>query len=98
MILAAAAYADDANKNAPPPELSLAFQAEQWGVLPEPGGLRDQRAGELDRMTAVLNTYRTMKSYKEVKPKDKSKWRKNNPQAWELCEAIRDMRIKDGEK
>ena len=63
MILAAAAYAEDSKKNAPPPELSLAFKAEQWGTLPEPGGLRDQRIGELDRMTVVLNTYKAVKGY-----------------------------------
>lgn len=98
MILAAAAYAEDAKKNAPPPELSLAFQAEQWGVLPEPGGLRDQRAGELDRMTAALNTYRTMKEYKGLrKHEDRQKWRERNPQAWELYLDVLDLR-KNGEE
>jgi len=90
MILAAAAHAEDAKKNAPPPELSLAFQAEQWGVLPEPGGLRDQRIGELDRMKVALNVYRAMKGYKSAK--DKKSWRENNPQGWEIYLDILDMR------
>ena len=97
MILAAAAYAEDAKKNAPPPELLLAFQAEQWGVLPEPGGLRDQRIGELDRLTAALNVYRAMKSYKDCPPKDRSSWHKNNPQAHDIWRDILDMR-KDGKE
>ena len=97
MILAAAAYAEDSKKNAPPPELSLAFQAERWGTLPEPGGLRDQRIGELDRMTASMNAYRAMKSYKDCKPEDRPSWRKNNPQAHDIWRDILDMR-KDGEE
>lgn len=97
MILAAAAYADDAS-NKPPPELSLAFKADQWGVLPELGGLRDQRIGELERMTAYLNVYRAMKGYKEARTQEeRERWRKSNPQGWAIYLDILDMR-KDGEK
>ena len=98
MILAAAAHAEDAKKNAPPPELSLAFRAEQWGVLPEPGGLRDQRIGELDRMTAAMNAYRAMKGYRDCKPEDRSEWRKNNPQAWDIYLDILDLRKDDSKE
>ncbi len=95
MILAAAAHAEDA-KNAPPPELSLAFKAEQWGTLPEPGGLRDQRIGELDRMTVALNAYRAMKGYKEARTQEaRDRWRESNPQAWKIYLDILDLR-KDG--
>jgi len=92
MILAAAAYAEDAKKNTPPPELSLAFKAEQWGVLPEPGGLRDQRIGELERMTAALKAYRAMKGYKDCKSGDWSAWRENNPKAWNIYLYILELR------
>ena len=97
MILAAAAHAEDAS-NKPPPELSLAFKAEQWGVLPETGGLRDQRIGELDRMTTYLNVYRAMKGYKEARTQEaRERWRESNPQGWAIYLDILQLR-KDGEE
>lgn len=97
MILAAAAHAEDASSK-PPPELSLAFKADQWGVLPETGGLRDQRIGELDRMTVALNVYRAMKGYKDMrKHEDRQRWRENNPQGWQIYLDILKLR-EDGEE
>lgn len=95
MILAAAAYAEDPKGNEPPPELQLAFQAEQWHILPEPGGLRDQRIGELDRMAAALNAYRLLKEYKSIPSgKEKGKWIEAHPSEYQLYRNILDL--KDG--
>jgi len=76
MILAAAACADSGGP--PPPELELAWQARTWSTLPEPGGLRDQRAGELRRMTAALNAYDTIKEFHESN--NWEQWTRTHPQ------------------
>lgn len=44
----------------PPPELPIAFKVDQWGTLPDAGGLYDQDAGLLGRMTVYLNIYRAV--------------------------------------
>jgi len=53
MILAVAAHVE--GKGPPPPELERVIEWETFGALPEAGGTRDQRAGELDRMVAAKN-------------------------------------------
>lgn len=88
--MAAASYAEDSEKNSPPPELTLAIQAERWGVLPEAGGLRDQRLGEIKRMIVALNAYKIVKSYKNAS--SKADWIKNNPERWKLYTKIKGMR------
>lgn len=47
----------------PPRLLQEAWQVKRWGVLPEAGGLRDQPAGLLVRMAAVLDVYTANKAY-----------------------------------
>ena len=43
-----------------PAELSLAWDCQRWGTLPEAGGLLDQDYVLLGRMTAALNVYNTV--------------------------------------
>lgn len=68
MIRAAVRHAK--KEGPPPPELNLVFQWRTWGVLPNSGGLRDQRAGDLDRMLSVANAYDLMTLHKKGGLKD----------------------------
>lgn len=62
MIRAVAAHIQD-DRNPPPPELLAVAQYEAFGILPEAGGARDQRAGELDRMMAARNVRDLWRTY-----------------------------------
>lgn len=94
MILAAADYAEDPKNNPMPPELELAFQVMDWNTLPEPGGLRDQRLGELNKMNITLNVYHTIKEMNEAE--SFIDWQKNNPKGWKLYSDLLELR-KHGE-
>ena len=90
MILAAAVCAD--SDEPPPPELTLAWQAKRWGTLPEPGGLRDQIAGELERMAYALSAYEAITTFGAAG--DKARWAAHNPGldrmlGWILTERMR---------
>ncbi len=63
MIRAAIRYAEE--KGPPPPELTQVLQWRTWGVLPNAGGTRDQRAGDLNRMLFAANVYDVWKMHKE---------------------------------
>lgn len=93
MILAAAACAE--GKGPAPPELELAWQAKTWHCPPEPGGLRDQRAGELRRMSAAMNTYNAIKSWRQST--DWVKWSQHNPEDWALVQYVLKLRQMHGD-
>jgi hypothetical protein len=84
-------YIEDPQNNSLPPDLELAFQVQQWSVLPEAGGLRDQRLGEMQRLTVVANTYKVWTSFKNA-PKPKWKWIKNNPEDYAAYMYIHEIR------
>lgn len=88
MILAAADCAE--GKGPPPPELELAWQAKQWNALPEPGGLRDQRVGELARMSAALNTYNAVRLW--CFTTEQLRFPERHPDAWEIVSCIIGLR------
>lgn len=48
-----------------PPELKLAWQAQRWNALPEPGGLLDQPAGLLNRMATAASVYNAFKTLQQ---------------------------------
>lgn len=97
MIRAVVDHINEPKKCPPPPELTLALQCDRWGTLPEPGGVRDQRIGELDRMAVVLNIYRAVKGYKDAQGKGgKKAWRDANPQAYQIYLSV--LKLEDGEK
>ena len=93
MILAAAACAD--GKGPPPPELELAWQARAWGTLPEPGGLRDQRAGELQRMAAALNTHDAWGARR--RHTNWVRWAKESPESWRIVLFVQRLRKQHGQ-
>jgi len=78
------------NKGAPPPELTLAWSCKQWQTLPEPGGRRDQRAGELERMSAAINTYDAIRAFRASK--NWAEFAKRNPGAMAAIARVRELR------
>ncbi len=95
MIRAVVDHINEPENKPPPPELTLALQCDQWGTLPEPGGVRDQRIGELSRMTTALNVYRAVKGFRDAQgKKGKKAWRDANPQAYQIYLDVVDL--KDG--
>jgi len=86
MILAAVNYAE--GKGPPPPDLLTAFAARRWGALPEAGGLRDQPAGELDRMSATLNAFDAWSAWMNRDPEPATEWVKANPEMWKLVQGL----------
>lgn len=84
MIRAAVACA--AGDGPPPPELTLAWQCQQFGALPYAGGLSEQPAGLLDRMTAANNSYNAWRGY--IQAPHKNAWIADNPQGWKIVQEI----------
>lgn len=74
----------------PPPILALAFQCERWNALPCAGGLLDQPAGLLGKMTALSNIYR---AHKESKSSPNIvEWGKANPELMKIIEKVGKLR------
>jgi hypothetical protein len=90
MILAVADCAD--GKGPPPGELQLAWQARGWGALPEAGGLLDQPAGLLDRMSTALSVYDALAAYKKRPAGHELEFSQKNPREWDVVLRIRELR------
>lgn len=76
-----AAAACGRNPKAPPPrELKLAWQAISYHALPEAGGLLDQPAGLLSRMTACYNAWQAFRSWQQADPTKRQEWIEANPE------------------
>ena len=90
MILAVADCAD--GKGPPPGELQLAWQARGWGALPEAGGLLDQPAGLLDRMSTCLHVYDAVTAYKKSPGGQEGEFSKKNPAAWQTWLMVQGLR------
>ena len=88
--MAAADYAE--GKGEAPPELRLAFRCQQWNSLPVSGGILDQPAGLVERMTTALNVYNAMKSWKQVDQSKVSEFTRNNPDTWDIVQWVLEMR------
>jgi len=54
----------------PPPELRLAWQCQRWGGLPDAGGIYDQDALTLYRMSSLSNVYDTVKKVRSMVGKE----------------------------
>jgi len=92
--LAAAEFAED--KGLPPEELRLAFRCQQWGTLPCSGGLLDQPAGLVERMTIAVNVYNAMKAWQQSAARNAKDFVKNNPDTWRIVKMVLDMRADNG--
>ena len=93
MILAAADCAE--GKGPPPGELTLAWQAQSWQALPEAGGLRDQPAGLLERMSTALSVYDAFVAYKAVDGGHEDEFARKNPRAWASVLMVQGLRRGD---
>jgi hypothetical protein len=91
MILAAAACGEDPDLP-PPAELRLAFQATTYGALPLAGGLFDQPAGLLSRMTQAYNTWLAYHSFHNCDLAHYDKWAKANPDLNRILQRVRKLR------
>jgi len=86
--LAAAACAE--GKGQPPPELLLGWEMEQFHALPEPGGLRDQVAGEVMRCRAAMNVYRAFQAFRGAR--SWAAWAKANKSQWTIVSQVTALR------
>lgn len=89
MILAAADYGLY-QEGEPPPILGLAFQCERWNTLPHAGGLLDQPAGLMRKMTALLNVYYA--HFHSIKAENVVEWGKANPGAMKIIKQVTELR------
>lgn len=87
-MLAAADYAE--GKSAPPDELRLAFRCQQWNALPSAGGILDQPAGLVERMTVASNVYYAWKAYIERDPKKDKEFAKTD--TWQIAMQVIELR------
>ena len=80
----------------PPPLLSLYWNCERFGTLPEAGGLYDQPAGLLEQMATLSNIYQAHKA--QAKAGRITDFADNNPDAFRLVVQIQNMRseVADG--
>ena len=69
-------------------------------MLPNAGGLRDQSARLMADMPVALNVYQTMRSFwNATKATQANKWRKDNPDGWELVKGVLAMeKERDGRR
>ena len=89
MILAAADYGEPLTGD-PPPDLALAFSCRRWGCLPEAGGLLDQPAGLIRRMSIAENVYNVLRGMAESD--NWAEYFQKNPQAEKLYKQVREMK------
>ena len=54
----------------PPADLQLAWKCQQWGALPDAGGMNDQDYKRLQGMSVSLNIYNTISYMKNLKGSD----------------------------
>ena len=92
MILAAAACAE--GNGQPPPELMLGWEMERFHALPEPGGLRDQIAGEMLRCRAALNVYGAFQAFRASN--NWAAWAKTNKSQWAIVSQVTQLREAHG--
>lgn len=52
-----------------PPDLSLALMCQKWNTLPDAGGLHDQDARIMKRMSGVLAVYNALSRWRTLQGK-----------------------------
>jgi hypothetical protein len=67
---------------------------ESWHSLPESGGILDQPAGLLHRMSSVLNVYNALKEY--YASDDGDLWLEKNPDGADIVSRVAMMRSEHG--
>ena len=69
-------------------ELTLAWQCQRWGVLPEAGGLLDQPAGLIRKMSAAQNVYNAVHAFVNIPAGKGAEWARQNPGMWKLINEL----------
>ena len=72
----------------------LGWEMERFHALPEPGGLRDQIAGEVMRCRAVLNVYGAFQSFRGSR--NWAAWSKSNRLQWAIVSQVMELREAHG--
>ena len=90
LILAAAAAADTKGA-AVPPELEQAWECMRYNALPNPGGLRDQPAGLIRRMTTASFYYDAMRLQLRL---SSDAFRAHHPDHFAAWRAVTELRLK----
>ncbi|HPL80990.1 MAG TPA: hypothetical protein PLU23_00665 [Anaerolineaceae bacterium] len=70
----------------------LAFDCERWKCLPTAGGVLDQPAGLVRKMSNYLNVFRAFEAYSEADKTKMAAWKKNNRLAWDVVKSVNAMR------
>jgi hypothetical protein len=68
----------------------MAMMCDRWKTLPEAGGLLDQPAGMMERMTAALNVHSAFAHM--YSSTDWAKWKAENPDASDLIDRVNELR------
>jgi len=86
--LAAADYG--LGEGEPPPEIRMAQLCERWHALPEAGGLLDQPAGLVEKMSIAMNVFNAHKAMLESG--DWATWLTENKQGAEIINWVKELR------
>lgn len=98
MILAAAACGEDPRPKppepppTPPSELRLAWQSVSYHALPEAGGILDQPAGLLSKMTHLYNVWFAHKAYRQHDLRKHKEWVEANPELYAIILQVNKLR------
>lgn len=71
---------------------------ERYNALPVSGGVLDQPAGLMRKMSQVMNVYRAYAAYLRdgKQPGNMAKWRSEHSDLWEIVAEIEELREKHG--
>lgn len=66
----------------------LDWYCQKYSTLPEAGGMRDQPAGDIERMTAASNVYNAVASWHRMfhGGGDIRRWQKHNASDWKTTQ------------
>ena len=75
-------------KGPPPPPLLLDWYCQKYRTLPEAGGMRDQHAGDMERMTAVSSVYDAVASWHRMfhGGGDIQRWQRHHADDWKTTQ------------
>lgn len=96
MITAAADYAEA--RGPAPAEIKLWQNWQRFGIAPRAGGLEDQPAGLLDRISCCLDVIEAIQIYHTTggdTPGNGAKWAKQHPNEWRIIRTVRKLRNED---
>lgn len=71
-----------------PRELHLYWQFLRYDRLPRGGGIEDQEAGLLERMTIIGEAYMAYAEYWELTPGTGAEWQRRHPGKWAIVAEI----------